>query len=85
MYIQETGRGGRDGRQCQALLLSRKTRLHVDAEMQAYTDLKSPSCRRDFLFGQYSDYKNNSFSKCLCCDNCQLVCKCCICNFLLKN
>ena len=52
MYIQETGRGGRDGRQCQALLLSRKTRLHVDAEMQAYTDLKSPSCRRDFLFGQ---------------------------------
>ena len=81
MYIQETGRGGRDGRQCQALLLSRKTRLHVDAEMQAYTDLKSPSCRRDFLFGQYSDYKNNSFSKCLCCDNCQLVCNCCICNF----
>ena len=79
-YIQETGRAGRDGLQCHALLLARKGSIHVDNDMLAYTALRSPACRRDFLFKDYDDYQNNSSSKCSCCDLCQSLCECVMCD-----
>lgn len=79
IYIQETGRAGRDGHQCHALLLSRKGGSHVDDDMLAYTELNRPACRRDFLFKDYDDYFNKRSCKCMCCDLCQSVCKCSLC------
>lgn len=74
-YIQETGRAGRDGQPASALLLRRKTHSHIGEDMAGYLALKN-SCRRDYLFREYDDYKNNAVSACLCCDLCKSSCQC---------
>ena len=75
-YIQETGRAGRDGKPASALLLTRKRRVHIGEDMADYLKLEYGGCRRDNLFKDYDDYRNNATTPCSCCDLCKPSCTC---------
>ena len=65
-YVQETERGGRDGRPCAALLLSNKKARNVSKPMKEYQD-NMTTCRRDFLFRDTDNYVHREFDElCLC-------------------
>ena len=74
-YIQETGRGGRDGKATLALLLNvNKFNYHCDKNMRQYIK-NCTKCRRDVLFQDTDDYYHIDMGKkCLCCDICAADC-----------
>ena len=77
MYVQEVGRGGRDGLPTVATLYYAKSlKRFVDKTMVQYAE-ESTSCRRDKLFGDFDMYKRSSINVgCNCCDICSLICAC---------
>ena len=78
-YIQETGRGGREGQDFMAALLwSPLLNVHSDDAMVDYC-LNTTKCRRDVMFSNYDNYTNNARSLCNCCDVCSIVCECAHC------
>ena len=80
-YIQETGRGGRDGSLALATLLTigRQSRF-CEQGMIRYQD-NTNMCRRDMLFREVDNYEHIDMGvNCLCCDICALSCKCGECN-----
>ena len=79
-YIQETGRGGRDGRKAYAtLLVTKGYRRYVDDGMMNYITNNS-KCRREVLFSQIEEYHNFQKDRlCSCCDICKCTCNCSFC------
>ena len=77
VYIQQTGRAGRDGAPARATLLWNKSNSHyVQQSMLEYCS-NSNICRRDFLFSDYDSYKSSDYRMtCSCCDLCAIVCTC---------
>ena len=76
-YIQETGRGGRDGKPSLALLLPvNRTKRFCDRNMNKYQE-NMTLCRRDTLFADTDNYKHLDLGTlCICCDVCAVNCKC---------
>lgn len=76
-YIQETGRGGRDGKPSLALLLTvKRMNRFCDQNMKEYQENKT-LCRRDILFQDIDNYKHLDLGTlCMCCDVCAVNCKC---------
>lgn len=86
MYIQESGRAGRDGVFSCALLLKNPRDLDkrfVSKPMIDYAS-KSSVCRRRMLFSEFPDCEFSSIG-CMCCDVCASSCKCGQCIEKLSN
>ena len=82
-YIQETGRGGRDGYLTKAVLLKvTKFNLYCDKDILGYIK-NTTTCRRDMLFKDTDNYIHIDMGKkCLCCDICKQKCDCGSCETL---
>ena len=85
-YIQETGRGGRDGRLCLAsLLVVNRNNLFRSQEIKDY-QVNTSQCRRDLLFHDTDEYQHLDMGyKCVCCDVCAKSCKCGQCHTRNQN
>ena len=80
MYVQESGRAGRDGLQSRAITYYGKgdiNRKFVSSQMIKYCINKERVCRRNILFEDFNDCQSIVLeSLCLCCDICQEKCSC---------
>lgn len=86
--VQETGRGGRDGRQVQAILYPTRFGKKVTSAMKSYQK-NTEICRRRVLFENFlfNDIQNKEpvteiVKGCHCCDLCTKVCSCVECKRL---
>ena len=76
-YIQETGRGGRDGNFASATLyIVNHQNRYCEQSMLQY-QLNTTICRRDVLFHETDYFEHVDITpKCLCCDICRVQCVC---------
>jgi ATP-dependent DNA helicase RecQ len=83
-YIQETGRGGRDGLPCKAVLYYKNSELRLTTTSQCMIDYckNVTVCRRKILFKNFDCASVSSVCNgCVCCDICSFQCVCQKCNF----
>ena len=89
MYVQESGRAGRDSlfSYCLALHGGRDLDKRVASEgIINYRNNKNSICRRELLFKGFDGYDGTSSNLgCKCCDVCKLNCKCGKCEETLKD
>jgi len=90
MYLQQTGRGGRDGEQCVAILYYCPKDLQsediVKEEMREYCTNKT-ECRRKVLMAHFGGVEDFAQPDCkhLCCDVCAQSCKCGDCSAIVPT
>ena len=76
-YIQETGRGGRDGSFAIATLLAVISQNRYSQQSMLQYQFNTAICRRDFLFRETDNYEHLDIGpKCLCCDISAMQCEC---------
>lgn len=74
-YVQESGRGGRDGMPAFFILLYNGILSnHCDQDIKDYC--KTDQCRRNTLFAPFGKKPKDVLPKHKCCDNCALNCSC---------
>ena len=80
-YVQEVGRGGRDGNPCKAVLYHKPFHLaHCDEHMRNFIKNTEHKCRREMLMKYFKDKANSRDLKHDCCDECLASCKCTDCS-----
>ena len=82
MYVQESGRGGRDGKPCKAIIINRSL-AHTSKMLKQYASNISECCRR-LLFQSFLKASESFDSEtpllCKCCDVCAQSCHCMQCS-----
>ena len=76
--VQETGRGGRNGRQVDAILYTKKIGKKLTTDMREYQD-NDKECRRRKLFKHFLFTESGEqlrLKACCCCDLCSQLCHC---------
>lgn len=89
MYIQESGRAGRDKKASSCVIMYGRRDLDKRATskgMIAYCLNEEKVCRRVLLFSEFESYNrgSTSCSGCKCCDVCRVECNCNNCTDVLK-
>lgn len=87
MYVQESGRAGRDGNLACALLLKNPRDLdkrYTSKQMIDYCVNKSSVCRRSMLYSEFPGCELSSVG-CVCCDVCAKSCKCGQCDNMFNS
>jgi superfamily II DNA helicase RecQ len=77
VYIQETGRAGRDGKLCCSILYyDKRDNVHLDKNMISYC-VNESICRRKLLFADFEDCNDYvADCTCHCCDICMKNYRC---------
>ena len=84
MYVQESGRAGRNGAFACAVLVLKKDSRRIEKNMKAYSE-NSDTCRRLFLFQNYDGEHSPVLPMCRCCDVCKTRCLCGQCDHFTKE
>lgn len=81
LYLQETGRAGRDGMPSVAVLYYNNTDLgQIEDEAIKEYCRNNDTCRRKILLDNFESVGNSALdSLCVCCDICAIVCTCACC------
>ena len=74
-FIQQAGRGGRDGKQAHCVTYYTKQQLSRCGK-EVKIVIKSPECQRQALYDHFSDSVSPLSPSHLCCSSCQLQCAC---------
>ena len=76
-YVQESGRGGRDGMPCNCIILyNGLLSSHCTSQMKKFITMKNPTCLRQTLFSDFNVSVHEFDILHECCDICAEKCKC---------